>query len=145
MAPGFVKVLCLTATTATVAMTAIAMAGAAAVDTARTVPQAGLQVAQAVDAATLVREGSALFARECAVCHGPVAQGGDGPKLAGNANLAAAENVINQVLRGGGYMPPFGDALNDRQVAAVSSFVRSSFGNSFGPVQPADVTKLRGM
>ena len=40
-------------------------------------------------------------------------------------------------------MTPFGGMLNDEEVAAVLTFVRNSFGNDAGPIQAADVQKVR--
>lgn len=123
-----------------------AVAAAIAAPTGDIVPRPAndlVQVAQAVDQATLTREGQTLFARECAVCHGANAQGGDGPVLRSNRNLVHADAVTNQIINGGQYMPPFGESLNDRQVMAIATFIRNSFGNSFGPVTQEDVTKAR--
>jgi mono/diheme cytochrome c family protein len=39
-------------------------------------------------------------------------------------------------------MPPF-DALNNRQAAAVATFVRNAWGNEFGVVLPDYVDRLR--
>jgi mono/diheme cytochrome c family protein len=75
-------------------------------------------------------------------CHGTDAQGGAGPALAGNAFLASASAVANQIVNGGGYMPPFGQ-LSDRQIAAVATYVRNSFTNSFGVVTEAQVAIVR--
>lgn len=40
-------------------------------------------------------------------------------------------------------MPPQGAALNDQQIADVLTFVRSSWGNTGGPVSPAEVAAIR--
>ena len=40
-------------------------------------------------------------------------------------------------------MPAQGATLDDRKVAAVLSYIRSSWGNSASPVVPASVTTLR--
>jgi aldose sugar dehydrogenase len=107
-----------------------------------------VQVAQAAepDQATLMREGTALYARQCAVCHGAAGQGGDGPKLAGNEFVKNAGGVVSQILNGAEEhgMPPFASVLNDREIAAVSTFVRNSFGNSAGIVSVATAASMRG-
>lgn len=110
------------------------------------VPQAaGVQLAQAaaVDVGTLQSEGRNIFNRDCFECHGRNGEGSNGVKLAGYANLRVAATVVNQIIGGSQYMPPFGDALNDRQVAAVATYVRTSFGNTFGAVQPSEVAAVR--
>ena len=41
-------------------------------------------------------------------------------------------------------MPAFGWNLSDQEIADVLTYVRNAWGNAAQPVQPADVTKLRG-
>ena len=91
-------------------------------------------------------DGAQVFATVgCAACHGPNGEGGAGPALAGNANLADANAVINQILNGGAAMPPIGLGLTDAQVAAVINFIRSSWGNSATePVTAEQVATIRG-
>ena len=93
--------------------------------------------AQAVD-------GAEVFATVgCSACHGANGEGGIGPALAGNADLANAALVINQILVGGGVMPPFAQ-LTDDQIAAVANYVRTSWGNQAEVmVQAADVAAVR--
>ena len=59
---------------------------------------------------------------------------------------APSAGVITQILNG--YeehgMPPFRDVLKDREIAAIVNFVRNSFGNDFGAIQPTDVAAFRG-
>ncbi|HHB90631.1 MAG TPA: cytochrome c [Anaerolineae bacterium] len=92
-------------------------------------------------------DGAAIYAENCATCHGPNGEGqGDVfPALAGNANLADTEMVIDTVLHGrqGTAMPPWGNQFNDEQIAAVINHVLSSWGNSFGSVTPEDVAAKR--
>lgn len=108
--------------------------------------QALVQVAQAADQAALVRDGGPLYSRQCATCHGANGQGGDGPKLAGNTDMKLGTAVASQILAGAieHGMPPFADVLNDQQVAAITTYVMNSWGNSFGVVTPAQVASLRG-
>jgi len=40
-------------------------------------------------------------------------------------------------------MPPFRGLLGDDDIAAVASYVRGSWGNAAGAVQPLDVLRLR--
>jgi mono/diheme cytochrome c family protein len=40
-------------------------------------------------------------------------------------------------------MPAFAAQLTDRQVAAIATFIRNSWGNEHGMVDPAVVTALR--
>lgn len=94
-------------------------------------------------AAMAQEDGAALFQQHCAVCHGNEGQGLVGPNLAGNDNLEDADHVIRQILNGGQQMPPFRSVLNDEQIAAVATHVRTSWGNEFGPVEPEQVAEAR--
>lgn len=122
--------------------------GAGAAVAAEVGPQARpdtLQLAQAVDQATLMREGQALYTKECAACHGRNGQGDMGPKITGNDTVASVGGIIGQIMQGNEDhgMPAFYDKLNDRQIAAIGTFVRNSFGNSYGPVTVAEVAASR--
>lgn len=103
------------------------------------------QLAQAVDQATMIREGGPLYTRQCAGCHGANGQGGDGPKLAGNDYMKAAGAVISQILAGAVEhgMPPFADVLNDREIAAVTAYSMNSFGNAFGGGATPEMVKAQ--
>lgn len=106
---------------------------------------AGAQGAVAPE--TLTADGAGIYRSHCARCHGKKGEGqrsghDAAPRLGGNfARLSVAE-MTAQIIRGGAYMPPFG-ALSDREIAAVASHVRTSFGNSLGPVTEEDVTRSR--
>ena len=79
--------------------------------------------------------GEDLFKNICQGCHMPDAKGATGagtyPALASNPRLAAAVYPIMVVLHGQRAMPPFGESLNDEQVANVINYVRSHFGNHY--------------
>lgn len=90
-------------------------------------------------------EGEKLYAASCANCHGDKGEGVAGiyPALANNPTVLApnAINSIRAVLWGGFMvssqsnpepysMPPFADALNDQQIAAVLNYIRQSWGNN---------------
>lgn len=104
-------------------------------------------VAQAAaDLPTLVAEGGPLYARNCAPCHGATGGGGAGPALAGNSFVASISAVLNQIFLGNDArgMPPF-TRLTDREVAAISNYVRNSFGNAYPDlVTPEQAAATRG-
>jgi len=79
--------------------------------------------------------GEELFNNVCRGCHmadGAGARGaGSYPSLVRNPNLEASGYPLTLVLRGRRGMPPFGDMMNDDQVAAVVNYVRTHFGNNF--------------
>lgn len=106
-------------------------------------------------------EGKTLFATVCAACHQPTGLGLPGmfPPLAGSdwVNTPGAERIIRIVLHGfmgpitingkpfnspAPMMPPQG-ALPDKQIAAVLTYVRNSFGNKAGAVTPEQVKAIR--
>ena len=102
--------------------------------------------------------GAQTFMAKCSACHGADGRGQGPwiPPLAGSAASLAHENVssINAVLNGsarivaGGVpdayrMPPFRSQLSDQEIAEVLTFVRTSWGNTGGAVQPQEVKALR--
>jgi mono/diheme cytochrome c family protein len=97
--------------------------------------------------AELMQEGARVYGN-CRGCHGrdgegqPPAQDA-APALAGNFALLSVSSIAVQVIQGGAYMPPFGERLTDRQVAAVATYIRNSFGNSFGIVTEEEVPAVR--
>jgi mono/diheme cytochrome c family protein len=94
------------------------------------------------------RDGASLYRAICQGCHMADGQGARGagayPALADSPRVAAAPYLIVTIVRGRNGMPPFGAMLDDEQVAAVASHVRTHFGNrSVEPVSGADVRALR--
>jgi mono/diheme cytochrome c family protein len=106
----------------------------------------------------LVSLGKPIYDRECATCHGPTGQGmpPNYPPLAGNQSIqmTSAVNAIRMVLNGGfppgtagnprPYgMPPFAQRLSDDDVAAVVTYIRTSWGNRGEPVSARQANELR--
>lgn len=91
--------------------------------------------------AETMEEGQTLYLVNCRMCHGT--RGTAGAPLAGNAKLESAEYVAHTIITGPGYMTPFGDHLDDEQIALVATFVRNSWGNAYGPVSADAVAPLR--
>jgi mono/diheme cytochrome c family protein len=102
--------------------------------------------------------GAKLYKDHCAACHRADGQGVAGvyPALAGSPAVlqAGGGNAVHLVLSGGFApstagnprpygMPPFGQALNDTDVAAVVSYIRNAWGNAGNLVSQADVNKSR--
>lgn len=111
----------------------------------------------AAPAAALER-GAKVYEQQCAQCHGDSGEGKPGafPALAGNRAVVMAEptNVLRVILQGGYLpatlgnprphgMPPFMQVLRDEDVAAVTSFVRQSWGNQASGVATIDVYRAR--
>lgn len=108
--------------------------------------------------APALTEGAKLYERHCAQCHGKDGRGAPGayPALAGNRALMMPNpaNLVRAVVSGGYLpstagnprpygMPPFGQTLDDAQIAAVLSYVRASWGNQASAVSALDVLQLR--
>ncbi|HUM09166.1 MAG TPA: cytochrome c [Acidocella sp.] len=122
-----------------------------------TKPQHTTPPAAVADAAASASRGAAVYAANCAGCHGKTG-GGLPPKfvpnLAGNDSINAAEpfNVIGPVLSGldpwgkGPAMPSFAVRLSDQQIADVANYVRTAWANQgVANATPADVMRLRGI
>ncbi len=98
--------------------------------------------------AELMAEGRTVYGRNCSPCHGAEGQGqpagqGAAPPLAGSTFLTADMFVVRQILYGAGaYMPAFSN-FTDRQVAAVVTYARNSFGNAYGILTEAAVAANR--
>lgn len=103
-------------------------------------------------------DGAQIFAAQCAACHQATGAGLPGvfPPLAGSEWVLAKEALpVNILLHGisgkltvkgasyNGQMPAFGAKLNDNEIAAVLSYVRTSFGNSAGKIDAAAVKAAR--
>jgi cytochrome c6 len=128
-----------------VLIAALSLTGLAAIAAAQT-PAQHAGAAQAPSAAQPGANGAELFATNCAACHQPEGEGIEGafPKLAGNTFVGGdPKAVITTLLNGRGGMPSFRDDLKDDQLAAVASYIRSSWGNSAPPITPADFAALR--
>ena len=102
-------------------------------------------VAQA--AAPAPTSGAALFAQNCSACHQLTGKGIPGafPALAGDTFAQGPpEQVVKLLLNGRGGMPSFRADLDDPQISAVLTYVRSAWGNHASAIAPATVTKFRG-
>jgi mono/diheme cytochrome c family protein len=66
------------------------------------------------------------------------------PPLANNPKLNSRHFLAGVILTGYHGMPRFGDMMSDEQVAAVTNYVRTHFGNSYSrPITPEEVADLR--
>ena len=99
-----------------------------------------------------------LYEQHCAQCHGDKGQGVANayPRLAGNraVTMPATENLV-QIVLGGGYapatagnprpfgMPPFVLVMDDSEVAAVITHIRSAWGNQAGGITALQVQRVR--
>ena len=91
------------------------------------------------------RTGEELYANVCQGCHMPEGKGAIGagayPPLAGDKNLEANGYPVSIVVNGQHGMPPFGEMMNDDQIAAVVNYVRTHFGNNYQDAVAAEDVK----
>lgn len=72
------------------------------------------------------KKGKALYAKVCAVCHGPAGFGGVGPKLRSLASRMSVEQTMEQIRNPRGVMPKmYPNSLSDQDVIDLSAFVRA--------------------
>ena len=103
-------------------------------------------------------EGKKVYNRICASCHQASGEGVDGvfPPLANSDWVSGDKGRLVRVILHGltgpitvagesysGMMPPWGGAMKDAEIAAVSTYLRSTWGNKGGPVTTAEVTSIR--
>ncbi|HEY0204189.1 MAG TPA: cytochrome c [Acetobacteraceae bacterium] len=90
--------------------------------------------------------GEGLFLANCSACHQKHGRGIPKafPALAGDALvLGAPEGIVRVLLNGRGGMPSFRAQLDDGQLAAIASYVRSAWGNQAGGVPPEAFASVR--
>jgi cbb3-type cytochrome c oxidase subunit III len=100
------------------------------------------------------RSGAQIFAANCAACHSAHGQGGKvAPPLAGNPDVAATDpsKMIATIVKGrsgplvvngktyNGKMPAWTGQLSNAEIAAVATYVRSSWGNAASAVTEQQV------
>ncbi len=110
----------------------------------------------------VMKLGAKLYDIHCGTCHLPTGKGSaeTGPPLEGSAFAQAPDpsSLIDLVINGprlpapapsGAWqqpwqsMTPFGQKLSDEQAAALLTFVRNSWGNAAGTVEPKDIDRMR--
>jgi mono/diheme cytochrome c family protein len=105
-----------------------------------------------------MKAGQAVYARFCIACHEADGSGAPRiyPPLPGNA-LLQSENpssTLRVILEGAhtvttprapntGEMPAYAKQLSDEQIAAVTNYIRNSWGNTAPLVTTAQVKKAR--
>lgn len=100
--------------------------------------------------------GRLLFEETCGACHDRSGSGlpGRAPTLHGSPLVSAPTDVIVRILLDGVHsdapdapryvLPmPSWRIIGDRDLAAVATYVRTSFGNSAPPVTQAEVARVR--
>jgi ubiquinol-cytochrome c reductase cytochrome b subunit len=83
----------------------------------------------------LERQGAIVLQnKQCRNCHALDGVGGErGPALDDVASRMTEDQIIRQVLQGGGNMPAYGNALNPSETKALTQFLESLRGNDLAP------------
>jgi mono/diheme cytochrome c family protein len=104
-------------------------------------------------------DGEVVYGRMCAVCHGfdgegrppafpPLARSewvtDDDERLIGIVLDGLSGEIMVRGERYNGLMIGFRKQLSDEEIAAVLSYIRSSWGNDAPPITPEEVQKVRG-
>ncbi|HYW58581.1 MAG TPA: c-type cytochrome [Polaromonas sp.] len=102
--------------------------------------------------------GAKIYDQKCAACHGDKGQGATSmyPALAGNrAVLLDSPNNLVQIIRRGGFypstpgnprpfgMPPFKQVLSNEEIAALTTYIRQSWGNAAPALSTLDVQRVQ--
>jgi mono/diheme cytochrome c family protein len=108
--------------------------------------------------AALQADGQRVYSQTCAACHQTTGQGVPGafPPLAGSEWVNGDKGRVVRIIMHGltglvtvageeyeGMMPPWGGTLGDPEIAAVATYIRSSWGNKGDAVTAAEVTAIR--
>ena len=107
--------------------------------------------------AAIAAEGENLYGQHCASCHGQQGTGlGAFPPLAGSEWVTGDPDTAIRILLHGlqgrievdgrsynNVMPAFGRRLSDEEVAALLSYIRSSWGNETETIRPEEVAEIR--
>src|SRR5690606_10943891 len=78
------------------------------------------------------------FPHSCGMCHGEEGQGMVGPPL--RQNTSSARGLARGSFNGrSGGMPPVGADMSHRELAAIMTYVRNSWGNDYGAVHEDEI------
>jgi len=83
----------------------------------------------------LERQGALVLQdKQCRNCHSIAGSGGQrGPALDAIASRMTEDQIIRQVLQGGGNMPAYGNALNPSETKALMRYLMTLRGNNLAP------------
>ena len=109
--------------------------------TAEPIPPAALKGRSALE-----RQGAAVFqVKQCRNCHALGGEGGmRGPELDDVATRLTRNQLIRQVLQGGGNMPAYGNNLSPAEVDALVSFLETLYPPGTTPAREASGNAVPG-
>lgn len=103
-------------------------------------------------------DGAVVYITNCSSCHQANGEGVPGafPPLAGNPTVTGNPVAVIAIVKHGingkivvsgtaysGIMPPWGGLISDEDIAAVVTYIRSSWHNRGSPVSLADVRAVK--
>jgi mono/diheme cytochrome c family protein len=115
-------------------------------------------VSETPDETATITDGADLFTTNCSSCHGMLGEGVNGvfPPLNGSSIAKGnKETLVKIVLKGlegsvtvqgnqyNNLMPAFGSTLNNAQIAAILTYIRSLSQNNAGEITTGDVNVIR--
>jgi ubiquinol-cytochrome c reductase cytochrome b subunit len=87
-----------------------------------------------------LRGAAVLQAKQCRNCHSLGGQGGErGPALDDVANRLTKDQLVRQVIQGGGNMPAYGKNLNPAEVESLVSFMATLHSKTNPPARDSSV------
>ena len=86
-----------------------------------------------------------LQGKQCRNCHSLDGIGGlRGPALDGVATRLTADQMVRQVIQGGGNMPAYGKNLSPAEVTAIVAFMRTLYGPNDSPARDSTAPESSG-
>src|SRR5581483_5190375 len=103
------------------------------------------QQVASLGAPVALQVGASVYAKNCSACHGATGEGGIGPALAGNprVNIDNPRQMLTTIVQGRSTMPSWRGQLAAGDIAAVATYVRSSWGNNVPAVTVEQVTAIK--
>ena len=94
----------------------------------------------------LERQGAAVFQlKQCHNCHSLADRGGKrGPALDDAAVIQTEDQLIRQVIQGGGNMPAYGKNLSPAETTALIAFLKTLHPPGLAPAQDASRVLVSG-
>ncbi len=95
-----------------------------------------------VDTKDLMAEGETIWSA-CTSCHGVNGQKGRYKVARSPIVLSDIEGYVSYLVNGTDKKSAMGRSMTDREIAAIITYTRGSFGNDASAVQPAEIKRIR--
>ncbi len=90
----------------------------------------------------LLAEGEKIYAA-CVTCHGADGKRGKSRIVKSPMVIGDIEGYVSMLVNGNDKKSAMGRSMTNREIAAIISYTRKSFGNEASAVQPAEVERIR--